>query len=413
MDYLDGGEWITGCTVIQCTPGTKAETITAYPDQSTYVIDLGAGFTRAGPKQRRGVRVDMIRATAPEVEEDLTPQLTEEELKLAEDLAGMASTGKPKKQSRESPVELKEVIIPQKGICGERLEIQIELSRNAPVQVKIGDQICPRPSRGHVGCYRVDFTPQDPGPAPVIVIVAVEPPIVHKGIIEVTTGCAEICVVHKLPRKAMTQPRIEFEVEARDGCGNPCPAKECCIRVWRGEPPVPVACGIEQGDGSLTSGSITPNHYAWLDATIAGPTTVEVWGRMAPTRLVPLILELHSPEVEPDRCVIPEEEKAWLGNAMVGQPASMGLQVFGADGKLRDAEVAVTHSVDISLEVRVHREELGSYRIEYLPQLPGTGMLHVRANGRQVAGSPFVCTVGEIIKASSQRDVGHKVFLTM
>ena len=44
---MDDGEWITGCTVIQCTPGTKAETINAYPDQSTYVIDLGPGFTRA------------------------------------------------------------------------------------------------------------------------------------------------------------------------------------------------------------------------------------------------------------------------------------------------------------------------------------------------------------------------------
>ena len=318
----------------------------------------------------------------------------------------MSSTGgKAKKQTRESPVELKEVFIPKKGTCGERLEIRIELSRNAPVQVKIGDMICPRPSRGHIGCYRVDFTPQDPGPSPVIVIVAVEPPIVHKGIIHVSSGCAELCLVHQLPRKAMTQERIEFSVEARDGCGNPCPAKDCCIQVWRGEPPVPVLCGIEQGEG--------PMHPAWLDASIAGPTTVEVWGRRAPTSLVPLLLDLHSPEVDPDRCLIPSSDSALLLGAMVGQAGRLNLEVIGADGQPREADVSVTHSVDISLEIRVHREGIGAYMIDYLPQLPGTGMLHVRANGRQVAGSPFRCNVGEIIKASSERDVGHKVFLTM
>jgi len=114
-----------------------------------------------GSKQVRGVRPDQLRDVEDPVEELI--ETTEEVENLAEDVTAMLVTGKPQKQNPEHTVELREVSVPQQVEAGERMELTVELNRNAPIQVRVGDVVCPRPMRTHTGCYRVDFTPQDPG----------------------------------------------------------------------------------------------------------------------------------------------------------------------------------------------------------------------------------------------------------
>jgi len=346
------------------------------------------------------------------VEEQLDLELTEEERRLAETMAAMAATsGKSRKENRDNPVAIKQVEIPTEAVAGERIEIQIELNRNAPIQVRIGELICPRPSRGHIGSYRVDFTPQDPGKLAVMIIVGVEPPIIHKGIIQVRTGCAELCVVHDLPRKMVTCDRVNFKVEARDICGNPCPAKDCSIQVWRGEPPVPVKCGIIEGGGS-TPGS-TPIHPAWFEATAVGPHTVEVWGRQAPTALTPFIVNVRSPDVNPEMCKVHVTDKSILARCMVGIQQSLTVEICGGDGIRREADVSTATSSGIELDTKVIAEGDGIYRIEYIAVQPGQGQFFLKANGKNVAGSPFPCNVGMVVKAGAERITGQKVFLTL
>ena len=53
------------------------------------------------------------------------------------------------------------------------------------------------------------------------------------------------------------------------------------------------------------------------------------------------------------------------------------------------------------------------YRIEYIAVQPGQGQFFLKANGKNVAGSPFPCNVGMVVKAGAERITGQKVFLTL
>jgi len=68
---LDDGTWLPGCTVAQCLPGTQANTINAFADRSTYTVQFQEAnendFTYGRLKQKRGVKINQIRAAVEEV----------------------------------------------------------------------------------------------------------------------------------------------------------------------------------------------------------------------------------------------------------------------------------------------------------------------------------------------------------
>merc|ERR1712183_288790 len=127
-------------------------------------------------------------------------------------------------------------------------------------------------------------------------------------------------------------------------------------------------------------------------------------GKRAPTRLVPNIVVVRLPEVDPAACIV--DGKEGLARCMVGQPDSCWLRVMGMDGHPRpDAEVSLSCSEPGQLELEVVDEGSGCYRIDFTPIQSGGGFLHVRVNGHEVGCSPLACNVGHLVKASSQRDV--------
>jgi len=243
------------------------------------------------------------------------------------------------------------------------------------------------------------------GPLPVTVIVGVEPPVVHKAITQVLTGCALHCVVHGLPSKVQISKRVEFYIEARDKCGNPCSASACGMQVWYGLPPQPIKCGIVQGEDT------TAVHIAWFEAANPGMHKVEVWGRRAPARLQPIMVEVMPQKVDVHNCYL--EGIEGLQQCMVGQQVSFSVVVHDEAGlRVQGAQVTVDAAEALGEQIEILDAGNGVYSVCYIPQISGEGHLNVSVDGMKVLGSPVKCVACQILKSSSQRDVGPSVFVT-